>query len=147
MIERSVQPIAENAFRNGPMRRSIANRQGADDERDRDRRADVIERRAEMAEIARAGDEQPKPLRGLKRPRQQIGRRDQRPGLPDREEQQREQMGRKPSASKASDNAARLQRWGKRSAGLAHQARSACSQTTLRISGWFWIIPISFDSS
>ena len=65
MIDSSVQPIAENELRNGPMRRSIASRstgtvirdqreQRSDDERHRDRRADMEQRRAEMAEIARS---------------------------------------------------------------------------------------------
>jgi len=73
MIESSVHPIAENAFRNGPMRRSIAAAAPAHSTRQRRSAAPTTERdrqslpptwnseEPKMAEVAPACDEHPEP--------------------------------------------------------------------------------------
>ena len=142
-----IEERADAALDREPQHRHVIGdqrEQRADDERDRDRRGDMEQRRAEMAEIARAGDEQPQPLRDLDRAWQQIGRRDERRRLPGGEKQQREQMrgqlASRPGRADATIGASAMPVSAISRAARAPRPRCGCP-------GRLWIIPISFDSS
>ena len=101
----------------------------------------MAQRGEDMARIPRAGGETPEAHGHFDGPRDQVGGCHQRGRTPCRQEEQREKMRGGPARQGAAP--------GPGCSGdcrAAHE-RSACSQTSVRISGKLWIMPMSLDSS